>query len=110
MEIAIAVSSSGDNDIIPAQGDNRKIVLKELFLAGRGAVGGFIRSGASGSVHFASAAAPFPFTSGGGFLLKGIDRRWTGDADQPMVLNLDGNVAVVGYARFDVEPDVQGQG
>lgn len=110
MEINIAVSVSGDNDIIPAQGNNRKIVLKELFLAGRGAVGGFIKSGASGSVHFASAAEPFPFTSGGGFLLEGTDRRWTGDANQPMVLNLDANIGVVGYARFDVEPDVQGQG
>lgn len=110
MEIAIAVSASGDNTIVPAQGANKKIIMKELFLAGRGAVGGHIKSGASGSAHFASAASRFPFTSGGGFLLKGTDRRWTGDTNQPMVLNLDDTIAVVGYARFDVESDVQGQG
>ena len=110
MEQAIAVTASGDNTIIPAQGANKRIVLKELFLAGSGSVNGFIKSGASGTVHFASATNRFPFTSGGGFLLKGTDRRWAGNVNQPMVLNLDGAVAVVGYARFDVESDVQGQG
>lgn len=110
MELAIAVSSSGDNEIIPAQGINKKIIIKELFLAGTGAVGGFIKSGTSGTVHFASAANPFPFTSGGGFLLNGIDTRWIGDVNQNMILNLDAAVAVVGYVRFDVESDKIGEG
>lgn len=110
MERAIAVSTSGDNEIIPAQGANKKIIITELFLAGVAAVNGHIRSGASGTVHFASAADPFPFTAGGGFLLSGVERRWTGDANANMNLNLDGDVAVVGYVRFEVESDVQGQG
>lgn len=110
MEVSIAVSSSGDNEIIPAQGANKRIILQELFLAGAAAVNGHIMSGAAGTVHFASAADPFPFTAGGGFLLNGTGRRWTGDANANMNLNLDGAVAVVGYAIFEIESDVQGEG
>ena len=110
MELAIAVAASGDNEIIPAQGANKKIIIKELFLAGAADVGGFIKSGAAGTVHFASVTNPFPFSAGGGFLLGGSDRRWTGDVNQNMTLNLDAAIAVVGYVRFDVESDVPGQG
>ena len=110
MELAIAVSSSGDNEIIPAQGANKKIIIKELFLSGVGDVNGFIRSGAAGTVHFASASSRFPFTAGGGFMLSGTARRWTGDVNANMNLNLSAGVAVVGYVRFDIESDVQGQG
>lgn len=110
MEQTIAVTASGDNTIIPAQGTNRRIVLKELFLAGLGAVSGHIKSGVSGTDHLGSAALQFPFVAGGGFFLKGNGRRWTGDANQPMVLNLSLAVGVVGHAVFDVEPAVQGSG
>jgi len=112
MELAIAVASSGDNTIIPAQGANKRIVIKELFLAGAGTVNGHIKSdaGTAGTVHFASLANQFPFTSGSGFLLGNVDRRWTGDANTPMVLNLSAAIAVVGYVRFGVEPLVQGDG
>lgn len=112
MYIAIAVGSSGDNTIIPAQGNNKKIVLKELFLAGKGDVNGHIKSntGVNGTVHFASLAKQFPFTSGTGFVLNGIDRRWEGDENVPMVLNLSAAIDVVGYARFEVEPVVVGEG
>lgn len=109
-ELAIAVASSGDNTIIPAQGTNRRIIIHELFLSGVGDVNGFIRSGAAGTIHFASAAIRFPFTAGGGFLLNGTGRRWTGDVNATMNLVLSGAIGVSGYVIFDTEPDVQGEG
>lgn len=110
--LAVAVNSNGDNIIVPAQGPNKRIVIKELFLAGLGSVSGHLKSdtGTDGSVHFASLALQFPFTLGSGFVLNGLERRWTGDTNTPMILNLSDSVGVVGHVRYDIESEVIGEG
>jgi len=94
---AIAAASAGDNTLVAAV-VGKKIRVLSLFVLAAGAVSAYVTSAAGGTVIFGGSTNKMSLAANGGFVLPFSPVGWfeNSAANQALVLNLSGAVAVSG--------------